>query len=316
MRILLTSAYPDPEPLRTLLRCATHARFHQLTDDPAIADAILFVEHSHYIQDPFFRKLRSHPWVRDYREKVFVYNEHDRPWCMLPGLYCAMPAQHFDTHRQAAVRYIRLLNPMVTDSHPAGEPEFLYSYIGHSHLRLRRRIVSLRHHPHALVEDSSAFNAFYATGIQQEHYHYADVMHRSKFILCPRGTGTSSIRLFETLKAGRVPVIIADDWVAPAGPDWASCSLRLRERDVAKLSDVIASREHAWSEMAAAARQTWIEWFADDVLFDRFGAALAQLLERRRIPERVAQRIPEWREYTWAARLAAHHARAAIRRAF
>ena len=32
-------------------------------------------------------------------------------------------------------------------------------------------------------------------------------MFRSKFFLCPRGTGTSSIRLYETLSAGRVPVI-------------------------------------------------------------------------------------------------------------
>ena len=314
MRILLTSAYPDPEPLTTLRGYATHARFHQLTDDPAIADAILFVEHSHYTQDPFFSRLGRHPWVRGYREKAFVYNEHDRPWCFLPGLYCAMPAPHFDTHRQAAVRYIRLLNPMVTDGHLAGEPGLLYSYIGHSHVRLRRRIVSIRHHPRAIVEDTSAFNAFYAAGIQPEHRHYADVMSRSKFILCPRGSGTSSIRLFETLKAGRVPVIIADDWVEPAGPDWASCSLRVRERDVAELPALIASREEVWPEMAAAARQTWREWFADDVIFDQFGAALARLLECRRIPERVAQRIPDWREYTWAARLAAHHVRATVRR--
>jgi len=185
MRILITSAYSDPEPLRTLLQCATHARLHQLTNDPTVADAILFVEHSHYTQDPFFRKLRSHPWVRDYREKTFVYNEHDRPWCFLPGLYCAMPAQHFDTHRQAAVRYIRLLNPMVTDGHPAEEPEFLYSYIGHSHLRLRRRIVSLRHPPRAIVKDSSKFNAFYATGIQPEHHYFAEVM-RAPSSFCAR----------------------------------------------------------------------------------------------------------------------------------
>ena len=35
------------------------------------------------------------------------------------------------------------------------------------------------------------------------------MLRQSKFVICPRGVGTSSIRLFECLRAGRVPIIVA-----------------------------------------------------------------------------------------------------------
>ena len=48
---------------------------------------------------------------------------------------------------------------------------------------------------------------------------YWEIMARSKFVLCPRGAGASSIRLFEAMQAGVAPVISSDDWIPAAGPD-------------------------------------------------------------------------------------------------
>jgi hypothetical protein len=311
MRILATTAYPDAEPLGTLRRLASAGVRHSLTENVADADAILFVEHSHYTDDPFFAKLKHHPWVRRYRDQVFMYNEHDRPWCSLPGIYCAMPLRSFDPRRQVAVRYLRLLNPLVADP-GASEPDVLFSFVGSSHVPLRRRIVALRD-PRAVIEDTSKFNAFYPTGITPEHRHYADVLVRSKFILCPRGAGTNTIRLFETLKAGRVPVIISDQWVAPQGPNWASFSLRISEKCVDSIPAIIYDHETRWPDMSSAARQAWADWFSDEVLFDRIGDALEMLVTRRQIPEYLAQRLPSLGSLDWRLRVTGSRLKCAIR---
>ncbi len=311
MLIFATSAYSDPEPIQSFLRLASHGKRHRLTANADEADAILFVENSRYHEDAFFSRLKQHPLVVHHRERCFMYNEHDRPWCSLPGLYCSMPRQWFDHTRQSATRYVRLLNPV--DTSPSDRPDILFSFLGNSQILLRRKLLGLKS-PRAILEDTSLFNAFFVKEHTNNHARYANVLRRSKFVLCPRGSGTSSIRLFETLRAGRVPIIISDQWVAPEGPDWSSCSLQVRERNIAAIEKLALEMEPRWSEMADAARQAWNDWFSDEVLFDRFGDALAAISERRVIPESVAQRIPSIPEWGWRLRLAIHHMSSRLRR--
>jgi len=316
MRIFVTTAYPDTdpmgtEPMATLHRLASAGVRHSMTENVADADAILFVESSHYTDDPFFARLRHHPLVRQCRDRAFMYNEHDRPWCLLPGLYCSMDLKSYDPRRQTAVRYLRLLNPIVADS-GISEPDVLFSFVGSSHVPLRRRIVALRD-PRAIIEDTSSFNAFHSKGITPEHRHYAKVLACSKFVLCPRGAGTSTIRLFETLKAGRVPVIISDRWVAPLGPNWPSFSLRIAESCVDQIPSIISSNETRWPEMCSAARHAWRDWFSDDVLFDRIGDALETLVTCARVPEYIAQRLPSFAEFDWRLRVTGSRLKRACR---
>jgi hypothetical protein len=50
---------------------------------------------------------------------------------------------------------------------------------------------------------------------QENEKEYLDVMRRSKFALCPSGAGPNSIRLWECVEMGIVPVILADTYAAP-----------------------------------------------------------------------------------------------------
>jgi len=306
MLILATSVYSDPEPIESFLRLASYGNRHRLTANINEADAILFVENSRYHEDPFFSRLKRNPLVHKHRERCFMYNEHDRPWCLLPGLYCSMPRRWFNNTRQRATRYIRLLNPV--DTSPSDKPDVLFSFLGNSQIPLRRQLLRLKN-PRAIIEDTSSFNAFFAKEHTTNHARYADILRRSKFVLCPRGSGTSSIRLFETLRAGRVPIIIADQWVAPDGPNWSNCSLRVREGDIAEIAQIASGMEPRWSEMASAARQVWNDWFSDEVLFDRIGDALTAILKDRIMPECVAQRIPSIPEWDWRLRRGIHNLR-------
>ena len=60
---------------------------------------------------------------------------------------------------------------------------------------------------------------------------YQEVLKRSRFSLCPRGTGASTIRFWESLKAGAIPILIADQMQLPPSFDWKSCIIKIPEKD-------------------------------------------------------------------------------------
>lgn len=323
LRVLAASAYADVEPLATFLSRADQDRFgvHALTDDPEVADIIFFVESSHYRDDPFFKILRNHSLVQRYREKSFMYNEHARPWCLLPGLYTNMPKRWFEHRRQRASCYIREINGFIRhETNDHGSPRLLFSFVGAARSRTRRRILAISH-PRALVDDSSGrFNAFQMGAMSQDgretgQRYYADLLADSKFVLCPGGFGTSSYRLFETMKAARVPVIVSDQWVEPEGPDWAKCSVRVKEADIPYIPYILEGQESKWREMAVEARANWEAWFAPDVQFHRMVESCADLLEARRYPEQLAQRLPKPPYLEWKARNLAGRVKTKMREA-
>jgi len=67
---------------------------------------------------------------------------------------------------------------------------------------------------------------------------------------------------------------------------------------------MVSTMEPRWPAMASAARQTWNEWFSDNVLFDRIGDALADIQKGRKISESVAQRVPSIPAWHWRTRRA------------
>ena len=139
---------------------------------------------------------------------------------------------------------------------------------------VRRRLLNLRH-PRGYIEDTSdeavsvmkvePMTAQRATYMKK----YADLTMNSKFVLCPRGVTPSSLRLFETMLMGRVPVIISDQWVEPEGPNWNEFSIQVPESEIHRIPDLLAGRESKAQEMARAAREAWENWFSVEVSFHR-----------------------------------------------
>lgn len=279
-------------PLFTQLAAQDRFGIHQLTDDPAQADVILFLDgHQHY-RDLELNAIRRHPLVLQYQEKAFVYSEVDQPWCAMPGLYVAMPKTSFDPQRQRACCYLTLPNPHVAAGPAPGvEPDLLFSFMGRGGNRTRERVLAQKH-PRALIADTTAVNFFGdpTEEMQRQKERYAETMARSKFILCPVGAGPSSFRIFETMAAGRVPVIVSDLWVPPAGPDWQNCALFVGENEIDRLGAILERNEERFPAMAQAARREWEAWFAPEVLFHRMAEGLKDIVETRRAPESVLSR--------------------------
>ena len=66
-----------------------------------------------------------------------------------------------------------------------------------------------------------------------DHQTYLDNMLRSKFCLCPRGDTAGSKRLYESIVAGCIPVIVSDGLELPFKRhiDWPSMSVRISETE-------------------------------------------------------------------------------------
>ncbi len=256
---------------------------HTLTWDAAAADIILFVDLHQHPGGYLLPLLYQHPLVRRYGRKVFVYDERDRPWATFPGLYTSARCSAFDPRRQRSCPYIRLHNSLQEPQNV--EPDLLFSFQGALTHRCRESVLALRH-PRALIENTSNFNFFEDSegedAKQAQKKHYAQTLGRSKFVLCPRGHGPSSFRLFETLSFGRVPVIISDEWVAPEGPNWENCSLKVPESGVASLISLLEAYEDDFAALSSAAYQTYQDWFAPDILWHR----LINWCEELQHPER------------------------------
>ncbi len=102
---------------------------------------------------------------------------------------------------------------------------------------------------------------------------YLYTLEQSRTILCPRGEGEGSIRFFEAMSAGRVPVVLADEHDLPFSDqiDYGAFILRIPQADAAhtgaKLSSWLANHPPAkLQRMGQLARQAWVAYLAADNL--------------------------------------------------
>jgi exostosin family protein len=204
-----------------------------------------------------------------------VFDELDRPWCRFPGVYVSMPASYFDHRYQRAWAYF----PRPEREPPTEAPDLLFSFVGSMTHKCRPPLLKLRGED-VIVAGVSGFT-FYdrsSQDFQARRQRFDEILRRSRFVLCPRGQGTASIRIFETLAVGRVPVIISDEWVPPDDADWSHFSLRWPEGRVTGLREFLREHDDRWQEMSLAATAAYAEFFAPDIWFHR----LAELCEEVR----------------------------------
>ena len=77
---------------------------------------------------------------------------------------------------------------------------------------------------------------------EQKSKFYEKILTRSRFSLCPSGTGPTSIRFLESLGSGAIPVILADTMMFPTikGVNWDECTVKIPEKDYYQLPQILA----------------------------------------------------------------------------
>jgi hypothetical protein len=240
---------------------------HSAGSSPSDADCILFVGssckfHFDIVKSDLYRKFRS---------KSLVFDFQDNTIPRLAGIYMKIPS-HLRAPIYRSGFYVRVFDNFVLDDKaPFSQCVYLFSFVGRvaNCPELRGAIARLKH-PRAHLEDASSN--------QSDHdKRYADILQKSKFVLCPRGHGPSTWRLFETMRAGRVPVIVSDEWLPPSGLEWDRFCVRVPESEVDRIPSLLEAMEALSEEMGLLARKAWEDNFSVERSFGWIAETCAQI---------------------------------------
>jgi hypothetical protein len=300
--IFLLSASPDDArtdfnlaPLLEMQECAGIDRYgvHSLTNDLERADLIIFVEF--YGGGGSFERVRRHAVLRKYREKCFLCCSNPFVIPFLPGVYTGIEKRWASARTRPGFYLGRTKNMFTTYTPASPDLPYLFSFMGAvRNAPVRQRLAALRHARSFFQNTTGDFDRVLHQTMDRRgrldyDRRYAELIKASKFILCPRGLSASSVRLFETMRMGRVPVILSDDWIAPTGPPWEEFSIRIPEKEVGQIPELLEEREPAAVAMGERARKEWENWFSEEVLFHRLVELCLDIQRNRKLPESLGR---------------------------
>jgi hypothetical protein len=70
---------------------------------------------------------------------------------------------------------------------------------------------------------------------------YNELLINSRYSLCPSGSGPNSIRFWEALATGSIPILLADTLELPQHELWDSAIVKLNEKDIGILTDILSN---------------------------------------------------------------------------
>jgi exostosin family protein len=301
-RVFLLSATSEDDqtdfnlaPLQEAKASAAVDRFrvHSLTDDPDAADLIVFVEF--YGAGWYFERVRGHPLVRKYREKCFLFCANPFVVPFLPGVYAGVEKNWASSRTRPGFYLGRTQNAFTSYTPPDHELPYLFSFMGSvRNAPVRAKVATLRHPRSFLQNTTEDFDRILQRKMDRQERldydrRYAELTKASKFVLCPRGLSASSIRLFETMRMGRAPVILSDAWARPPEVAWDKFAIQVREEDFAHIPNLLEQREAEAVEMGQRAREAWEEWFSEEVLFHRLVELCLDIKAKRIVPETLGR---------------------------
>lgn len=138
--------------------------------------------------------------------------------------------------------------------------DLFYSFIGTTKYNLeyptkiRTKLVKMDHPENTIIVglDQWHFNSevfskqlklidFYHNDFKNNEENYKSVLKRSRFNLCPLGVGPNSIRIWESLSYGSIPVIIADKLWLPEIPDvnYHDFMVFIKESELDQLTNIL-----------------------------------------------------------------------------
>lgn len=146
------------------------------------------------------------------------------------------------------------------------EPQSLYPST-----LLRKKIIEyLQKHPSVqtnfIIRNAYRAGAKSAAEKERTSMEYYQNMMDSDYIVCVRGNGNFSARLYETLAMGRIPIIINTDCIYPWDDilDWKKIGVWVERNEVSQIADIVSAFHSNISDVDFAhaqinARRIWVE---------------------------------------------------------
>ena len=106
---------------------------------------------------------------------------------------------------------------------------------------------------------------------------YLDLLNDSIFSICPRGTGVGSIRLWESMSMGCIPIILSDDYKEPKiikfyddglinDLSWNDFSYHIKEKDVHLIKDLVKYHMEK-NKFSFSPKSFYNDYFSNDKLY-------------------------------------------------
>ncbi|MCF7853939.1 MAG: glycosyltransferase family 47 protein [Candidatus Pacebacteria bacterium] len=317
MRILVTSLSPRAEKFKQVekrlkeLHAQAREHTHELVDEPAEADIILL---GNIRDENHYKLVRDSAFLATYHNKTFAVTALDRPVYVLHGIYSGAEKTPLRCGRIRSGSYAifqnRFRNPEIGKAAKASQnnknPRYLFSFMGTNNNWVRNTLINQTYERQDVyLTDATGVYSYSSdrnAAKETMQSHYARVLAQSKFALCPRGIGASSLRLFEALELGVAPVIISDAWLPCEGPDWNTFCIFVKEKDTRRIEAILKQHEAEYAERGKLARQAFERFFADHNYFN-YLVSLCQSIQRtQKIPESVFWRtrhITFWLHMLW-----------------
>lgn len=112
------------------------------------------------------------------------------------------------------------------------------------------------------------------------HEYYENLMH-SDYVVCIRGGGNFSVRFYETMMMGRIPLFINTDSILPFDTmiDWKKHTVWVEEKDMKYMPQILADFHHQihpddFKQMQLDNRQIWIEYLSNYGIFNNIAKML------------------------------------------
>lgn len=266
MNIFITSAYNNNIAADWLWRYNENSSLVRV-DNPEYADLILFAE-SHPGIDPYFRQVHNHPLFKKFPKKCVLYHDADRSITSVRTISPSIEKWQYNPSITRAGHYIaRECENDAIDSatlHLDEKRRYLFNFIGGRTHPIRKTVLSLNY-TDAFLKDTTGLHAWKLDKLAKAKYEeeYLQVMNDSYFVLCPRGIGPCSYRLFETMQLARSPIIISDEWVYPQFDfNWNEFAIFISEDKIAEIPAILERRKVEAIEMGIKARKIWEKYFS------------------------------------------------------
>lgn len=256
--------------LRRAFEISEEYRPH-LVDDLRIADIVIICPRLNNPVFPAEILFKINSWK--YFNKTIAFSTDDEPFISHPGVYTSIRIgnKYLLPFQDGFYPHVAFKDELDLCLHV--HPSKLFSFRGDVATHpVRSEMMELSMDAWKILSNTRAFNFEYLNiqspslqkTVDQKKYgnDYISSLAASKFILCPRGRCPSSIRLFEAMRAGRVPVVISNEWAGMKRIPWDKFIVRISERDVENIPKILLEEEKSFFERSANARASWTEYFA------------------------------------------------------
>lgn len=234
------------------------------TNDPSAADRIIFIDlhQAHHLDTR--QTILRHPLFTEYRHKILVWNETDRPLFSVRGLYTNVPQALIQDSTVAPIPYLFVpADSLFHGTHFLTTGRTMKcTYRGSNTHKCRRQLSNINLPDFSFV-DSSQSNSL-------PRGQYLTELDDSVHALCPRGHGLTSFRLYEAMARGCLPVIIADGWVPPKGIAWDRFCTFVKESNIDSLPNLLSSTETELVSMQESLRREFSAYLAPDLRMNYF----------------------------------------------